>query len=243
MNPIKKYLPQPFKLFLHLSMEFFSDIFSGYHFQYAKTRQHNLDSRFQITLKQSIKESPFWENKVKNIRLGAERIEGIEIRPKEIFSFWKAVKAPNRSNGFLKGRNLVNGKLVNDYGGGLCQLSGILYHLALIGHLKIKERFNHSIDIYQDDERFTPIGADATVVYGYKDLKIENPYSFPVYFTFEITNTVLACTLHSNQKIKRQELSFEKIKDHPFIEVLTKSKTEKGWATIANSTYAHPVHF
>jgi hypothetical protein len=49
-----------------------------------------------------------------------------------------------------------------------------VYHIGIIAGLDIIERYNHSVDIYTDDTRFAPLGTDATVVYGYKDLRIRN---------------------------------------------------------------------
>ncbi len=84
-------------------------------------------------------------------------------------------------------RNLVNGKIQFTYGGGICQVAGILYHLALMAGLDILERHSHSLDIYTEVERFTPLGADATVVYGYKDLRIRNNTGHPICFEIYIT--------------------------------------------------------
>jgi vancomycin resistance protein VanW len=54
---------------------------------------------------------------------------------------------------------------------------GILYYLSLQAGLKPLERYPHSTDIYTDETRFTPLGSDATVVYGYKDFRFVNTLS------------------------------------------------------------------
>jgi len=63
--------------------------------------------------------------------------------------------------------------LALDYGGGLCQLSGIIYHAVLEAGLEILERHPHSLDIYTATTRYTPLGSDAAVVYGHKDLRFK----------------------------------------------------------------------
>ena len=134
---------------------------------------------------------------------------------------------PNKSNGFKKGRNLIAGVLKEDYGGGLCQLSGMLYHLSLLGGLEIVERFNHTVDIYTDETRYTPLGSDATIVYGYKDLRVRNNYGFPITFQFEITNDALCVELLSTESIEKQKIEFIKSQKEDLIKVLTLDGSER----------------
>lgn len=99
--------------------------------------------------------------------------------------------------------------MCSDVGGGLCQLSGIMYLTALKAGLKIVERHNHTVDIYKEEsERFAPLGSDATIVFGYKDLRIQNKYDFPVKFQFEITNSFIKCKLFSRKEIVSRNINF-----------------------------------
>ncbi len=63
---------------------------------------------------------------------------------------------------------------------GFVSFSSLLYYAALKTGFIITERHHHSIDIYKEDERYIPLGADSTVVYGFRDLQFINPYNFPV---------------------------------------------------------------
>ena len=108
-----------------------------------------------------------------------------------------------------------------DYGGGLCQLSSIIYHLSIIAGMSIVERHNHSVDIYNDEDRFTPLGADATVAYGYKDLRVKNEYSFPVRFNFEIINDNLIGSVCSTQYIEKRDIVFNKDMQEAYVKVST----------------------
>ncbi len=148
------------------------------------------------------------ENKLNNLRLGAAQIQHIVIAPNEVFSFWKLVGNPSAKNGFAKSRSIINGKLEAETGGGLCQLSGIIYLLALKAGLSIIERHHHSIDIYKEAERFTPLGADATVAYGYKDLQLLNHLPQSICFAFVIAKQQITATLHSQQVLNAKEISF-----------------------------------
>jgi vancomycin resistance protein VanW len=152
-----------------------------------------------------IKNEPF-ESKVFNFNLASEKINEHIIMPNEIFSFWHIIGNPEKQ--FQKGRTIQNGKIIEEVGGGLCQVSGIIYHMSLIGGLKVIERYNHSVDIYTEASRFCPLGTDATIVYGYKDLRIQNSYDFPMKFRLEVMNGILKISLLSAEKLEENKLAF-----------------------------------
>ncbi|MEG0488489.1 MAG: VanW family protein, partial [Acinetobacter sp.] len=137
-------------------------------------------TQYQISTQQEIKINQYFDNKTHNIDLTIQALHGLVIEPNQIFSFWHFVPAPTQRNGYKIGRNLVQGKIIEDIGGGICQISCLLYINALKTGLRIIERHAHSVDIYQEHERFTPLGSDATVVYGYKDLQFQNTLDFPI---------------------------------------------------------------
>jgi vancomycin resistance protein VanW len=139
--------------------------------------------------------------------LAAKKVNEVVIYPNEIFSFWKVIGNPN--NQFKKGRTIQNGEIIEDVGGGLCQVSGIIYYVTLVAGLDVLERYNHSTDIYNDETRFCPLGTDATIVYGYKDLRVRNNYSFPLKFEIEIVDQLISIKLLSTQKIEENKLLFE----------------------------------
>ena len=124
-----------------------------------------------------------------------------------------------------------------DYGGGLCQLAGIVYHLALIAGLTVRERHNHSVDIYAEDERFAPLGSDATVVYGYKDLRIQNNYDFPIRFGFTLDDRSLSCSLESGQAIAAGRLVLERQAVEGGEEVAAKRVVQGREELVARSRY------
>ena len=75
--------------------------------------------------------------------------------------------------------------------------------------MEIVERHNHSIDIYTEKTRYSPLGADATVVYGYKDLRLINNFHFPIKFDLTIADNHLIAKLFSSEKIEEKQLLFE----------------------------------
>jgi vancomycin resistance protein VanW len=78
--------------------------------------------------------------------------------------------------------------------------------MSLIGGLKVIERYNHSVDIYSEESRFCPLGTDATIVYGYKDLRIQNTYAFPIKFQLEVQQDTLHVKLLSTFKLEENKL-------------------------------------
>ncbi len=113
-----------------------------------------------------------------NVLLAAKKIDGVIIYPGEEFSYNKVVGPAEKNDGFQKGLVIVGGKFVPGYGGGVCQTSSTLYNAILLAGLKVTERYNHSV--YADATSYVPLGRDAAVYYGHKDLKFKNTYSFPI---------------------------------------------------------------
>jgi vancomycin resistance protein VanW len=149
-----------------------------------------------------------YENKLSNLRRGALMINQSLLKPGSPWSFWERVGKPSVGNGFVDGRNIVDAQLVRQLGGGLCQLSSLVYHLALLGGLEIIERHPHSLDLYREDERFTPLGADATVVWGSKDLRLRNSYPFAISMGCFLDGKRLVGQLRSEAVIPSPEVSF-----------------------------------
>ncbi len=160
-----------------------------------------------IIISQPFKPSSTLESKKHNLRQAAARINKLTIKPGEIFSFWHTVGNPNDASRFMAGRSIHGSTVTTDLGGGLCQASGIIHHLSLLAGLQILERHNHSIDLYTDETRFAPIGTDATVFYGYKDLRIFNNTDGCISFLLDIQDDNITATLRSEKEIKQLDLS------------------------------------
>lgn len=113
-------------------------------------------------------------NKVTNLRLALDRLDGAVLRPGETFSVWKLVGRPTARRGFLDGLVLHNGRIDKGIGGGLCQLGNLLYWMALHSPLTIAERYRHGFDVFPDINRTIPFACGATLAYNYIDLQLRN---------------------------------------------------------------------
>ena len=162
----------------------------------------------QLSLEQRILPTEYAEAKVYNIRCAAAHVQNLTMLPGGIFSFWRVVGRPTKTNGYQRGRSLLGGELQLDYGGGLCQLSGLLYQLSLRAGLTILERHPHSLDIYREAERYAPLGADATVAYGFKDFRIQNNTTAAICFRISVLPEKITVQLCTSAAIKPNLLEF-----------------------------------
>lgn len=139
-------------------------------------------SEHQSPLLRQLKDVDMWlqHNKITNLKLAIARIDGLILQPGETFSFWRGVGKPSRRKGYVDGMVLHYGKFKHGVGGGLCQLTNLLYWMALHSPLEIRERHRHSYDVFPDSGRTQPFGSGATCSYNYLDLKLYNPSDEPV---------------------------------------------------------------
>ena len=88
------------------------------------------------------------ENKVTNLRLASARVNGIVLRPGQTFSYWYLIGRPTARKGYLPGMLLRNGRAVAGVGGGLCQLSNLIFWMTLHTPLTVTERHRHGYDVF-----------------------------------------------------------------------------------------------
>ncbi|MGE5633085.1 MAG: VanW family protein [Caulobacteraceae bacterium] len=117
------------------------------------------------------------DNRVNNILLAVDEIDGTKLSPGEVFSFNGTVGSRTASDGYKKARIILKGKKDYGRGGGVCQVSSTLYSAAKDAGLQIVERHPHSKHV-----PYISKGMDATVIYGQKDLRFRNnkPYSIVI---------------------------------------------------------------
>ena len=143
----------------------------------------------------------YQENKVFNLKLAAKTLNGILIKPGETFSFWQAVRCADRKISYKDGLAVINGKLTTTRGGGLCQMSNLIFEVFLHSPLDIVERHTHKIRRFPSALMDRPEGIDATVSEGLLDLKVKNKTdeTFQLGIGFDEENII--GSLHTEKEI------------------------------------------
>ncbi len=111
----------------------------------------------------------------KNVSLAADSINGTIVRPGEEFSYNGTVGKRTKEKGYGEAGAYLNGEVVQEIGGGVCQVSTTLYNAVFRAGLKSTERTSHTFA----PSYVTP-GLDATVSWGGPDYKFVNNSPYPV---------------------------------------------------------------
>lgn len=116
-------------------------------------------------------------NRQGNIRRGTELINGTTLYPGEEFSTATVMEPFNAKNGYYEAGSFINGKVVDSYGGGICQVSTTLYNAILLSELDVTMRYNHSMIV-----TYVEPSADAAITSSDgKDLRFVNNTENPIY--------------------------------------------------------------
>lgn len=137
--------------------------------------------------------------KVVNLRRAIPEFDGLVIEPGETCSFWERVGRPTEQRGFVRGLVLSHGLVSTGLGGGLCQLSNLLYWMALHTPLTVTEQHRHSFDPFPDDGRTLPFGSGATVVWSLVDLRLTNGTDRPFQLRVRLDEQHLIGAIRSDQ--------------------------------------------
>jgi vancomycin resistance protein VanW len=171
-------------------------------------------------LLRQLKDVDMWlqYNKITNLQLAVPKVNDVIIYPGETFSYWKLIGKPTKSKGYKAGMILFAGTMKEGVGGGLCQLSNLIYWMTLHTPLTIVERYRHSYDVFPDSNRTQPFGSGATCVYNYRDLMIRNDTVQP----FQLKIWLSDSNLNGSWRVNYKPTEYYKVyeKDHYFMKEL-----------------------
>lgn len=122
-----------------------------------------------------------------NVELASQRINGVILQPGEMISYSKQILPRTSANGYVVAP-VIRGM---GYGGGICQVSSTLYAAMCHAMMPAVERYPHSEAV-----PYMPVGLDAAIASGYKDLKIQNIYSKPLQIVSCADNGKLTVSLY-----------------------------------------------
>lgn len=182
---------------------------------FAKQSQNQLPYllfEHRTPLRRELKNVDNWmqENKIQNLKLAIQKINNLEINPGEVFSYWRQIGNPTAKKGYLPGMILSNGKVKTGVGGGLCQLSNLIFWISLHSPLTVIERWRHSYDVFPDSNRSQPFGSGATCSFPYIDLQIKNNTQASFQLQLELSDDFLLGKLFSNSPKKYDYKVIEK---------------------------------
>jgi vancomycin resistance protein YoaR len=137
-------------------------------------------------------------NRIHNVHLMADYIDGTLIRPGEVFSFNDVVGPRTSERGFLEGQMIIGSLVLPSIGGGVCQTATTLFNDAFEIGLPILERTNHNLYLSH-----YPLGRDATVSWGGPDFKFKNDLKHGILIKTSYTDSTLTFTFYGTDEHRR----------------------------------------
>jgi vancomycin resistance protein YoaR len=161
-------------------------------------------------------------NRGRNVEVAASRLDGVVLSPGDVMSFNAVVGARSEENGFKRAGEIFKGEMIEGIGGGTCQVASTFHAAAFFGGLDVLERLPHS-----RPSAYIPLGLDATVVYPSIDLKVRNPYDFPIVVHAFVTGSTVHVELLGKSHPVNVSYGRDVLGTFPF----TRKVVEDGWVT------------
>ena len=140
------------------------------------------------------------EDRTHNLTLAAHTINHTLVKPGEVFPLNEIVGERSPGRGYRKAPIFgEGGTLIDDYGGGVCQVASTTYNTALLADMAIVERGPHIRTV-----TYVPLGRDAMVSYGSMDLKWRNSLNHPVLVVTRVEGESLTIKLIGKRTDKRE---------------------------------------
>jgi len=137
-------------------------------------------------------------NRIHNVHLMADFIDGTVIRPGQVFSFNKVVGPRTAERGFLEGQEIIGSLVLPSIGGGVCQTATTLFNDAFELGLPILARTNHNLYLSH-----YPLGRDATVAWGGPDFEFRNDLKHGLLIKASYTDETLTFTFYGTPEGRR----------------------------------------
>lgn len=172
-------------------------------------------------------------NRDKNISVATSKINGALLMPGDEYSASEGMGPTDKEHGYFPGASYENGKVVQTYGGGVCQVSTTLYNAVLMAELEITERWAHSMLV-----GYVKPSMDAAIAEGYKDFKFKNNKDYPVYVEGVAKGGVLTFTIYGIEtRAEDREVIYESevISEKPMKKKFVTSNAALGQKSIVES--------
>lgn len=161
--------------------------------------------------------SPSNKPRVNNIHLLADALDGTLVPPGGVFSFNETIGPRTAEKGYQEANAIVNGKLVPQLGGGVCQVGTTIFNTVFFSGFPVVERHNHSLYISH-----YPKGRDATVSWGGPDFKFRNDTEHWILIATSYTSSTITISLYGTDpgyEVSYTTSDFFDLRDYPVKEV------------------------
>ena len=168
------------------------------------------------------------EKRNKNIQLACEGLNGYIVKPGQEFSFNKVIGERTEERGYDYATAYLEGQVVEELGGGICQVSTTLYNAVFAAGLISTYRKSHTFE----PSYITP-GLDATVSFNGPDYRFLNTSNYSVGIKASYSKQKVKIDIFAVPLLKSnltQNLVSVKIQDldEPTISIINEGKAHKG---------------
>jgi len=157
------------------------------HTQPEVTREHLENLLFRDIIGECVTHIDGTSNRLNNIVLACEAVDGVTLEPGDEFSFNRTVGRRTYERGYRAAPAFVAGETVQAIGGGICQVSSSIYSAIKDSDIKVLERYAHGRPV-----AYLPRGRDATVSWGSLDFRFLNNTEFPLRIEAKVDGRTLS---------------------------------------------------
>jgi len=169
-------------------------------------------------------------NRRHNVELAASLINEHLMNPMDVFSYNDVVGQRTAERGFREANAYANGRIIQEIGGGICQVSSTIYYTLLHTDLEIVERWEHGMTV-----SYIQLGSDATVDWRSKDLRFRNNTDYPIRVETEYEGRDLVIRIIGTKfDDNYYEVKYETISVTPFVVVEQQDATVAPGRTVVD---------
>ena len=145
-------------------------------------------------------------NRNENLKVAAQKISRM-LLPDEIFYLSNQLEPFTEAAGYKNAGVIVNGKIEDGLGGGVCQVASTLYNAVLLTDIEIVSRQNHSLPV-----AYVPLGRDATYATGVIDFKFKNNTGYPLFIEGYCENNKVYVNIYGHKDaIPEYDIKFDSV--------------------------------
>lgn len=171
-------------------------------------------------------------NSAHNMKVAFKAINGTILKPGDTFSFNGITGQRLPSKGYVRSSTISGGRVIQTYGGGVCQAATTIYGAAIRANMTIIQRHNH-----RWKSSYVPIGLDATINYPDKDLKFKNDSKNKVYIGCYMVGTTLYCKIYGTPSAEYDKIETSSVITKSVAPGATQYKTDSSLAPGTSIVY------